>query len=78
MDIMLKSRCSFVSYGEYNNQSLDGRKEYPMKTIKTCAIMLSIVLANAIMTYAGPSLTIYNQDFAVVRDQIELSLKQGE
>ncbi|NQT21549.1 MAG: hypothetical protein HQ592_17725, partial [Planctomycetes bacterium] len=26
---------------------------------------------------AGPSLTIYNQDFAVVRDTVELDLEQG-
>jgi hypothetical protein len=49
-----------------------------MKPIKTCVIVLSLVQANTIMTFAEPSLTIYNQDFAVVRDQIELSLKQGE
>jgi hypothetical protein len=67
-----------VSYGEYNNQSPDGRKEYPMKTIETCRIVLGLVLASTIMTFAEPSLTIYNQNFAVVRDQIELSLKQGE
>jgi len=49
-----------------------------MKSIKTCMIVLGLVLANSIVTFAEPSLTIYNQDFAVVRDQIELSLKQGE
>lgn len=49
-----------------------------MKTTKTCGIVLGLVLAIAIVTFAEPSLTIYNQDFAVVRDQIELSLKQGE
>jgi len=49
-----------------------------MKSIKTCVVVLGLVLANAIVTFAEPSLTIYNQDFAVVRDQIELSLKQGE
>jgi len=49
-----------------------------MKTIKTCGIVLGLVLAIAIVTFAEPSLTIYNQDFAVVRDQIELSLKQGD
>lgn len=49
-----------------------------MKTIKMCRIVLGLVLAYTIVAYAEPSLTIYNQDFAVVRDQIELSLKQGE
>jgi len=36
------------------------------------------VLAIAIVAFAEPSLTIYNQDFAVVRDQVGLSLKAGE
>ena len=49
-----------------------------MKTIETCRIVLGLVLVIAIVTFAEPSLTIYNQDFAVVRDKIELSLKQGE
>jgi hypothetical protein len=49
-----------------------------MKTIKTCRIVLGLVLANTIVAFTEPSLTIYNQEFAVVRDQIELSLKQGE
>jgi len=37
-----------------------------------------LVLANVMVTFAEPSLTIYNQDFAVVRDWIELSLKKGD
>jgi len=49
-----------------------------MKSINTCVIVLGLVLANAIVTFAEPSLTIYNQDFAVVRDQIELQHKQGD
>jgi len=73
-----RSRCSFWSYREYNNQSPDGRKECPMKSFKTYVIVFGLVLAIAVVTFAEPSLTIYNQDFAVVRDQIELSLKQGE
>jgi hypothetical protein len=48
-----------------------------MKTIKTCRIVLGLVLASTVVTFAESSLTIYNQEFAVVRDQIELSLKQG-
>jgi len=36
------------------------------------------VLTNVTATFAEPSLTIYNQDFAVVRDWIELSLKKGD
>jgi hypothetical protein len=49
-----------------------------MKTIKTCRIVLGSVLLSTVVAYAEPSLTIYNQEFAVVRDQVELSLKQGE
>ena len=49
-----------------------------MKSIKTYMIVLSLMLADTVVTFAESSLTIYNQDFAVVRDQIELSLKQGE
>jgi len=49
-----------------------------MKTIRTFWIAFSLVLANVTVTFAEPSLTIYNQDFAVVRDWIELSLKKGD
>jgi len=49
-----------------------------MKTTITRRIVLCVVLVSTIVTFAEPSLTIYNQEFAVVRDQIKLSLKQGE
>jgi len=49
-----------------------------MKTVRTYWIASWLVLANVMVTFAEPSLTIYNQDFAVVRDWIELSLKKGE
>ena len=49
-----------------------------MKTIKTYWIMLGLVLSCTVVAFTEPSLTIYNQEFAVVRDQIELSLKQGD
>jgi len=49
-----------------------------MKTIKTCRIVLGLILTSTMVAFAEPSLTIYNQDFAVVRDGIELSLKEGE
>ena len=49
-----------------------------MKTIKTCRIVLGLILASTMAAFSEPSLTIYNQDFAVVRDQVELSLKDGE
>jgi hypothetical protein len=48
-----------------------------MKTIRTCGFAPLAVIAWATLTFAEPSLTIYNQNFAVVRDQIELSLKMG-
>jgi hypothetical protein len=49
-----------------------------MKTERTYLIASCLVLANVMVTFAEPSLTIYNQDFAVVRDWIELSLKKGD
>jgi len=49
-----------------------------MKTVRIYWIAFCLVLANVIVTFAEPSLTIYNQDFAVVRDWIELSLKKGD
>ena len=49
-----------------------------MKTKRTYLIASCLVLANVMVTFAEPSLTIYNQDFAVVRDWIELSLKKGD
>ena len=49
-----------------------------MKTVRTFWIAFCLVLANVMAAFSEPSLTIYNQDFAVVRDWIELSLKQGE
>ena len=49
-----------------------------MKTIKTYWIVLGLVLSCTVVAFTEPSLTIYNQEFAVVRDQIELSLKQGD
>ena len=49
-----------------------------MKTVRTYWIAFCLVLANVMVAFAEPSLTIYNQDFAVVRDWIELSLKKGD
>jgi hypothetical protein len=48
-----------------------------MKTITINVVALWMVLAYAAVTFAEPSLTIYNQNFALVRDRIELSLKKG-
>ena len=39
---------------------------------------LSIGAAATLATFAQPSLTIYNQNFAVVRDTVPLDLKSGE
>jgi hypothetical protein len=39
------------------------------------AFLLTLLAASA--TAQGPALTIYNQNFAVVRDRIRLDLKQG-
>ncbi|MHC4168368.1 MAG: DUF4139 domain-containing protein [Planctomycetota bacterium] len=47
-----------------------------MKTIRKYGLAV-LVLASASVTRAEHSLTIYNQNFAVVRDRIELSLKEG-
>lgn len=38
----------------------------------------ALLLAAAAAPAQGPALTIYNQDFAVVRDRVVLDLKQGE
>jgi hypothetical protein len=44
------------------------------KQIKVITTVLFVVCSTAL---AEPSLTVYNQDFAVVRDQLELNLKKG-
>ncbi len=44
--------------------------------MRTCAVVLSLMLLSACYG-ADPSLTIYNQHFAVVRETIPLDLKQG-
>ncbi len=40
--------------------------------------IVAIVLFAGIIAQAEPSLTIYNQDFAVVRDRLNLDLQKGE
>jgi hypothetical protein len=46
--------------------------------MKPLLVPMSILLAGATFTFAGqPALTIYNQNFAVVRDTVPLELKQG-
>ncbi|UCG59108.1 MAG: hypothetical protein JSU70_06290, partial [Phycisphaerales bacterium] len=49
-----------------------------MKSKRRYWIASCIVFASVTATFAEPSLTIYNQGFAVVRDWIELSLTKGE
>ena len=45
--------------------------------MKTIAFILSFGAAATFATFAQPSLTIYNQNFAVVRDTVPLDLKAG-
>ena len=45
--------------------------------MKTIASILTIGVATALTAFAQPSLTIYNQNFAVVRDTVPLDLKSG-
>ena len=45
--------------------------------MKTLASILSLGAAGALAAFAQPALTIYNQDFAVVRDTVPLDLKSG-
>ena len=40
-------------------------------------LTLSVVCLGALTAWAEPALTIYNQDFAVVRDTVPLDLKTG-
>lgn len=44
-------------------------------SVKT--LLAAITLSGSVMAQASPSLTIYNGNFAVVRDQIELALNKG-
>jgi hypothetical protein len=50
---------------------------HPAKIMKTPASVLSIVAAVTFAASAQPALTIYNQNFAVVRDTVPLDLKSG-
>ena len=45
--------------------------------MKTFAAILSVCAAGSFTAIAQPALTIYNQDFAVVRDSVPLDLKSG-
>jgi len=45
--------------------------------MKTLASILCLGAAGALAAFAQPALTIYNQDFAVVRDIVPLDLKSG-
>src|ERR1041385_6982702 len=48
-----------------------------IQSMKTIASILSIGAAATLAAWAQPSLTIYNQNFAVVRDTVSLDLKAG-
>jgi hypothetical protein len=45
--------------------------------MKTLASILALGAAGSLAAFAQPALTIYNQDFAVVRDTVPLDLKSG-
>jgi hypothetical protein len=45
--------------------------------MKTLVSLLCLGAAGALAAFAQPALTIYNQDFAVVRDTVTLDLKSG-
>ena len=45
---------------------------------KNFQIINIVLFAAGFTVHAEPSLTIYNQDFAIVRDQVKLDLKKGE
>ena len=45
--------------------------------MKTLASVLFLGAAATLAAFAQPALTIYNQDFAVVRDTVPLDLKSG-
>ncbi len=45
--------------------------------MKTLASILCLGAAGSLAVFAQPALTIYNQDFAVVRDTVPLDLKSG-
>ncbi len=46
--------------------------------MKTTRLIIFLAAAQTALLSAQPSLTIYNQNFAVVRDQVPLDLKTGE
>ena len=48
-----------------------------MRTIHSLLLLLFSVLACVGQNVPAPALTIYNQDFAVVRQQVRLDLKPG-
>jgi hypothetical protein len=45
--------------------------------MKTLASLITLGAAMTLVAFAQPALTIYNQDFAVVRDTVPLDLKSG-
>jgi hypothetical protein len=45
--------------------------------MKTLTTILCLGAAGSLVAFAQPALTIYNQDFAVVRDTVPLELKSG-
>lgn len=50
---------------------------FPLETMKSSALFAIALAMPAVLTAADPALTIYNQDFAVVRETVPLDLKAG-
>lgn len=48
-----------------------------MKNLPPLVSALGVLLFATVAAAAPPALTIYNQNFAVVRDTVSLDLKQG-
>ena len=48
-----------------------------VKKISIFVVVVVVFIVNMKLGFAEPALTIYNQNFAVVRDELELNLKKG-
>ncbi len=53
------------------------KTNYLRTTLKTLSLIFGVTGLFAMRSFGGPALTIYNQNFAVVRDTVTLDLKQG-
>lgn len=77
-------RCAGLSGGASERESgtfhgsTFGSMPSNCQHMKTAATILTIGLAGALAASAQPALTIYNQNFAVVRDAVPLDLNAGQ